>query len=279
MSAGFHDVRLPDKFSRGSTGGLGFSTEVVTTEGGAEQRNVNWDQDRGRFDISHLVKTPEDFEEIRSFFAARMGRAYGFRFKWWADYHVSRSFIAVGDGATTQFQLARTYANRIRGTARGGGASSITLAAAQPEWPDHGLDDTYNTRTIRVTAGTGAGQVRVIADYVGASKLASVAPAWEQAPDATSEYAIELFTYRKDVFKPVEGTVTVYVNGTAVSASVDNKTGLVTVSPAPATEAVITADFEFDLPVRFDVDLQAEEFRSIRARSWRGIRLIETRDI
>ncbi|HSF93781.1 MAG TPA: DUF2460 domain-containing protein [Thermohalobaculum sp.] len=275
----FHERRLPDKYSRGAVGGMGFSTQVVETAGGHEQRNIDFAQDRAVYDISHLIKTPADLAVLKAFHAARRGRAHGFRHKDWNDFQATRTFIGLGDGAATSFQLVKTYADVVAGTAQAGAAASITLAAAQADWPDHGVDDTYNGTTIRIAAGTGVGQVRRITDYVGATKVATVAPAFVTAPDATSTYEIELFTYMKDIVKPVEGTVTVYLDDAAAApASLDLKTGIFTLSPAPASGAVITADFEFDLPVRFDVDVQRIEFASIAARSWSGLRLIEVKD-
>src|SRR3990167_9634898 len=71
------------------------------------------------------------------------------------------------------------------GTAAAGGASSITLAAGASA-----VDDAYNTMTVRLTGGTGSGQERIISDYVGATKVATVSVAWATAQDATSTYNI-----------------------------------------------------------------------------------------
>jgi uncharacterized protein (TIGR02217 family) len=53
----------------------------------------------------------------------------------------------------------------------------------------------------------------------------------------------------------VNGSVVVAVGGVvAPGFEIDNATGTVTFAEAPADEAVVTAGFEFDTPVRFDVD-------------------------
>lgn len=70
-------------------------------------------------------------------------------------------------------------------TATGGDATHITLSATASA-----VDDHYNTATIRITWGTGAGQERTISDYVGATKIAEVSVAWVTNPDNTSEYTI-----------------------------------------------------------------------------------------
>lgn len=56
----------------------------------------------------------------------------------------------------------------------------------------------------------------------------------------------------REILKPVAGTVVVYANGTPISSTTDPATGLTTFT-ATAGQA-ITADFEFDVPVRFDMD-------------------------
>ena len=47
------------------------------------------------------------------------------------------------------------------------------------------VDDFYNGLVIRLTGGTGSGQIREIIDYVGSTKIATVSRAWGTNPDAT----------------------------------------------------------------------------------------------
>ena len=69
-----------------------------------------------------------------------------------------------------------------------------------------------------------------------------------------------------DVTLPVSGTVKIYENGTDTNGAgwtVDTTTGVVTYAVAPANGVVITADFEYDIPVRFasdklDIDMEWE---------------------
>ena len=60
--------------------------------------------------------------------------------------------------------------------------------------------------------------------------------------------------YVRPIAKPVPGTVRVGVEGVEVGASVDETTGEVRLDSVPADGAVVTAGFEFDVPVRFDTD-------------------------
>jgi uncharacterized protein (TIGR02217 family) len=61
--------------------------------------------------------------------------------------------------------------------------------------------------------------------------------------------------YLRTITKPVTGTVRIAVAGTPVTGfGVDWLTGIVTLAQAPAAGSVVTAGFEFDVPVRFDTD-------------------------
>lgn len=85
--------------------------------------------------------------------------------------------------------LVRLFNRRtflITGTAQAGDATHITLAATANPTNDH-----YNGFVITITGGTGAGQTKTIADYVGATCVAEVS-AWATNPDNTSTYSIAL---------------------------------------------------------------------------------------
>ena len=79
--------------------------------------------------------------------------------------------------------------------------------------------------------------------------------------------------------KPVAGTVRVARAGVeAVSGwSVDATTGVVTFAAAPAVGVLVTAGFEFDVPVRFDTDRLDVTWDLDRLGSIASIPLIEVR--
>lgn len=104
----FHDVRFPEDLSFGAVGGPRFKTTVVTTAGGLEQRNQDWEQVRAEYDVSQNIKTQEELDKLLDFFYARRGRTYGFRFKDWADYKLDNN-IAVGDGSKASFPIKKVY--------------------------------------------------------------------------------------------------------------------------------------------------------------------------
>lgn len=109
----FVETQFPSDISYGSTGGSGFSTTVFTTEGGWEQRNMNWSMTRAEFDVSQGIKTQDQMDILIQFFMAMRGKAYGFRFKDWSDYYIANQQIGVGDGTTTVFQLVKTYSDPL----------------------------------------------------------------------------------------------------------------------------------------------------------------------
>ena len=77
------------------------------------------------------------------------------------------------------------YVNTNTGTAQAGSTSTtINLAATASA-----TDDIYNSMTVYISSGTGSGQIKVITDYVGSTKVATVS-AWTTTPDATSVYEI-----------------------------------------------------------------------------------------
>lgn len=197
----FAEIRFPADIAYGSAGGPEYSTEVVITHGGYEQRNANWAQARARYNVAHGVKTQAQLEVLIAFFRARKGRADGFRFKDWTDYKATGQLLGTGDGSRRVFQLVKHY-----------------------------------------TSGSGAEQ-RIIT-------------------------------------KPVAGTVKLYVAGVLQSVAgyapaLD--TGAVTFTAAPAAGAAVTADFEFDVPVRFDTDRLAASIDAYGSHSWSDIPLVEIR--
>jgi uncharacterized protein (TIGR02217 family) len=70
------------------------------------------------------------------------------------------------------------------------------------------------------------------------------------------KYGSSFAPWSRTIRKPVAGTVVVALNGVNQNTgwTVDTTTGLVTFSSAPAVGVVVSAGFEFDVPVRFDAD-------------------------
>ncbi len=75
------------------------------------------------------------------------------------------------------------------GTAQGGSSSTITLKSSS----SYTSDDDPNGMFITLTSGTGSGQTRHVEDYVASTKVLTVYPAWDTAPDNTTAYKVEPF--------------------------------------------------------------------------------------
>lgn len=105
----FHEVQFPVDISYGASGGPQYSTDVVVTASGFEQRNINWNNARSVYNVAHAIKNQEQLDVLIAFFRSRKGRAYGFRFKDWTDFLAKNQIIAVADGIKTSFQLIKSY--------------------------------------------------------------------------------------------------------------------------------------------------------------------------
>lgn len=96
---GFVETQFPTDISYGSSGGPEYATDIVVSQNGHEQRNINWSEARARYNVAHGVKTKAQLDTLIAFFRARKGRAYGFRFKDWTDYKVIDQPIATANAA------------------------------------------------------------------------------------------------------------------------------------------------------------------------------------
>lgn len=207
----FHDVRFPASLSFGSVGGPERRTDVVTLANGFEERNTPWAHSRRRYDAGVGMRSLDDVEMLISFFEARQGQLFGFRWKDWADFKSGRAsgdiayddqVIGMGDGTTTVFQLTKTYRSGV-------------------------------------------------------------------------------FTYTRPIVKPAVGTVRVGIEQDelrdGVEYEVDATSGLITFDQPPQETMVITAGFEFDVPVRFDTDRIQTSVASFQAGDVPNVPVVEVR--
>lgn len=114
----FHEVRFPTRISRGADGGPERRTDVVTLGSGFEERNSRWADSRRSYNAGYGLASLDDLHEVIAFFEERRGRLHGFRWKDHADWKSCApgeatspldQQIGVGDGATANFQLLKTY--------------------------------------------------------------------------------------------------------------------------------------------------------------------------
>lgn len=74
-----------------------------------------------------------------------------------------------------------------QGTAQGTGNSTTAIKLDSGA---NATDNYYKTALIQIISGTGAPQWGICTGYVGSTKIATIAPAWPTAPDATSVFQI-----------------------------------------------------------------------------------------
>jgi uncharacterized protein (TIGR02217 family) len=207
----FHEVRFPASLSFGAIGGPERRTEVVTLANGFEERNTPWAHSRRRYQAGMGLRSLDDVADLVSFFEARQGQLYGFRWKDWGDFKSCApsiqptaldQLIAIGDEVTDVWPLLKRY---VSGTQQ----------------------------------------------------------------------------YLRPITKPVAGTVRIAVGGDelqeSIDYSVDTFTGLIQFNHAPDRAAEITAGFEFDVPVRFDIDTIQTSVANFRAGDAPDVPVVEVR--
>lgn len=139
------------------------------------------------------------------------------------------------DGNVTLTAGAAVFHEGRSSTAQAGGASTITLDASAS-----GTDDIYNGSSIHITGGTGSGQNRVISDYVGGTKVATVSTAWTTQPDNTSTFTVDSHVgqYINSLSNFGRARIVEYSSATAVKAYTE--------TPFFDTSAIASADWEIE---------------------------------
>lgn len=112
MVAEFVEETLDLGIDYGAVGGPEFSTAIVQSASGREARNVNWEEERGRWQIGNRAVSRAEKDYLLQFFRARRGKAVGFRWRDWNDYVAAQSVLPVTGAPTAQ--LVRTADNGYR---------------------------------------------------------------------------------------------------------------------------------------------------------------------
>lgn len=259
--------RFPEGIGYRSIGGPAFRTGVVETLSGREYRNSRWSQSLRRYDLAHGAKTQEELDELIAFFeSVAVGRGNMFRFKDWADYAATiangRLGTGVGDG-TPSLQLVKVYASgansRARDIQKPVSGTVLCYRNASPI--------TVGASAGNIAISTTTGLVTFVADVSVACALHTpgASHVFTTASDITG-----LIIGSKVYLRDVTGTAASTLNGLAHTIS--NKSGsgpytwtISTVTTGltassgfgekfPQASDALTAAFEFDVPVRFDVD-------------------------
>lgn len=91
-------------------------------------------------------------------------------------------------------------------------------------------------------------------DYIATGNVIGTGDGMTLAFQLYRTYTAGAVTRTRKITRPVQGSVTAYVNGIESPVSVNEGTGVITFGLAPTNGSTITADFQFDIPVRFGDD-------------------------
>lgn len=105
------------------------------------------------------------------------------------DFHTNNGSTLTPSAVSGNITLTASTTHHDSGAAQAGTSTTITLKSTASA-----TDDVYNGMYVTITSGTGSGQIRLIEDYVGSTKVATVATAWTTAPDSTSNYQVTTWT-------------------------------------------------------------------------------------
>ena len=173
MPVPFHETRFPTAIAFGSSGGPERRTDIVTLYSGAEERNSRWADSRRSYDAGYGIRSLDDLHAVIAFFEERRGRLYGFRWKDRADWKscapgatpaATDQAIGIGDGATTAFQLVKTYgaahAPWTRAIRKPVAGTVLVALDGTPQAAGWSVDDDHRRRYLRRGAGRRRGDHR-----------------------------------------------------------------------------------------------------------------------
>ena len=134
------------------------------------------------------------------------------------DFHTNIGSTLTPSAVSGNITLTASATHHDSGSAQAGTSTTITLKSTSSA-----TNDIYNGMYVTITSGTGAGQIRIIEDYVGSTKVATVTSAWTTTPTSASNYAITTWT-TESVNQYVNASpqgrakITRYISATVVEA-------------------------------------------------------------
>ena len=102
---------------------------------------------------------------------------------------ITASALAT-DAATEIADAVEAEILRHLSLSTGSSVQSSTAGTIELGMAENSTDDIFNGLQIKIIAGTGKGQTRLITDYDGSTKVATVTPNWTTNPAASDTYAI-----------------------------------------------------------------------------------------
>lgn len=287
----FDEVRLPVEIEYGAEGGAKFRTTIFQSKAGNEQRVSAWANRLGEWRVGYGLQDDDLRTDLITFFHARRGKFRGFRFRDWSDYkHDMTSSpaamdFATGDNTVGPYQIAKTYSSGgedyVRTIAKLVAPVVVTIegsaavAYTAVDTVDYTLDldtglltweNAFDEDDVTVTPGS---PTNILTS--GAHGLASGDSVYLEGATGGQSALLNGTRFIVTLVDPNNFTVAVDTTGAAI-------TGL-DVHVNPDAEETLSWTGEFDVPVRLDEDLMKIELEFHQLSNWRGIRVVETREI
>jgi uncharacterized protein (TIGR02217 family) len=283
--------RFPSDINYGLVGGPQYQTQILEQFSGWDQANSVWSYPKYQYQLSYSAKDIPIVEELLNFFHAVKGRAYGFRFQDPNDYKscsitqeiskTDQKVIGIVDGRNTCFQLAKIYSvgdNDQLATIRPIHKPVLdTVQVAINGITDNRWHCDYtNGQLIFKPDETEA----ITALSYDASKEQLILSAVNNLVAGDSVFLkgmSELPALNQQRFVVIAATpetITIVVPG---FEGADSYAGTGCFHTLPQTGEIVTAGFEFDVPVRFASDSLSISSDSYQVSSIQQLSLIEIR--
>jgi hypothetical protein len=197
---------------------------LTTTIGSSLLANLCWTQSADTLIVVHpdlqpvrIVRGATDATWTASTITFDSITKYAYTLQTFTNIGSTLTPSAVSGNVT----LTASTTHHDSGTAQAGSSTTITLKATSSA-----TDDIYSGMYVTITGGTGSGQVRLISDYVGSTKVATVSPAWATAPNGTSTYEVTTWSslsVNQYINASPQGRAKIvqYVSSTVVNAIVE----------------------------------------------------------
>lgn len=254
------DDYLDNVVMHGVMGGPTFSTTVVTVNGGFEQRNRNWLNARGSWQLGNRTFKESDLANLLDFFRARAGKAQGFRFRDWGDYKdMDRGILGTGltSAGVSSYQMQKKYTS---------GADSYVRTIYKPIASTIAVF--YDGNPIAHGTAFGQCQVNSVTGVVSFNtkdvSITGISKATQAVITATNSYSIGDQVYFSNIngMKQMNGLVGNVVAAGSSSFTVDiNSSAFSTYTSGGigrkhfvVSGKSISWTGQFDTPVRFDTD-------------------------
>lgn len=307
----FIDEEFPHDISFNSIGATRFQTDVVMVDSGHDQRNSRWDQPLMEYDVAYGVRTMEHLHDLIAFFRVMKGKTYSFLYHDVVDHKSTLAKaeearrapdispldqqIGVGDEKTKTFQLVKHYP-----TPRGMSVHTRPIYKPKPGTVSIAINGQTVTwwnvdpLTGRVTFVPRHAVTNV--QNCSITQHATIADRWviAAAPGTFTGFNVNERIIMRGWVNPLNNTtesvrvpiLSKATDGSSITVRLPAEYGsnessvngvAFTSHPAPDVGAIITAGFEFYVPVRFDTDRLPVSLEEYGIGGAADVKLVEVR--